>query len=211
MSEAKTMSIHRGLTELKLLDDRIRKATNAVCLTLAKRKADKEINGSTVDEIKSEMQASHDKVISLINYRNAIKSAIVQSNATTNIEVAGEKMTVAQAIERKESIQYEKSLLSEIRNQTNRQLTIYNRKKEEFPTSLETYLVNILGSREKASKEDVELHTKTFSERNEYELLDPLDYKKVIEELEKRIEDFDSEVDAVLSESNAITQITVEV
>lgn len=209
MSNEKTMSIHRGLTELKLLDSRIAKATNAVCLTLAKRKSEKDVKGKTIEEVVSEMQASHDKVVSLIAYRNAIKSAIVASNAITVVEVGGVKMTVAEAIDRKEAINYDKGLLQKLRQQTGRQEAVYNDEKLNFPAKLERYLVEILGSREKASKEDIELHTKTFTERNEYELVDPLNYTKVISDLETSIEDFESEVDAILSESNAITQITV--
>ncbi|MCY1454605.1 hypothetical protein D9M71_716820 [compost metagenome] len=39
--------------------------------------------------------------------------------------------------------------------------------------------------------------------RNEFEIIDPLNVKQQIEKLSNRIEEFESEVDAVLSESNA--------
>lgn len=45
--------------------------------------------------------------------------------------------------------------------------------------------------------------------RNEYELLDPLNVKNVIETMEDCINEFESEVDAVLSESNATTIIEI--
>lgn len=57
------------------------------------------------------MQASYDKVMGLISYRHKIKALVVQSNACTKVIVGKEEMTVAEAIERKQSIQYEKDLL----------------------------------------------------------------------------------------------------
>ena len=47
----------------------------------------------------------------LISRRNKIKSAIIMSNAKTVVEVAGKQMTVAEAIDKKSSIEYEKELL----------------------------------------------------------------------------------------------------
>lgn len=46
--------------------------------------------------------------------------------------------------------------------------------------------------------------------RNEFEIIDPLNVKQQIEKLSNRIEEFESEVDAVLSESNATTFIEVQ-
>ena len=78
---------------------------------------------------------------------------------------------------------------------------------DELPEKLETYLINILGNKEKQTPEEVALHTDTFMKRNEQELLDPLKVKKVIEAMEGSVNEFKSEVDAVLSESNAKTFI----
>lgn len=46
-------------------------------------------------------------------------------------------------------------------------------------------------------------------ERNEYILIDPLKINTRIEELEVKVSSFKAEVDAVLSESNALTKITI--
>lgn len=80
---------------------------------------------------------------------------------------------------------------------------------DSLPKRLEEYLTAILGSKENAKKEEVELHTKAFMERNEYILIDPLKINTRIEELDEKVSSFKAEVDAVLSESNALTKITV--
>lgn len=212
MAEMKKMTIHRALTELKNLKDRIHKATSEVDVIVPNRKSNEKIGGVEIEEYKKQMQASYDKVIGLINYRNRLKTAVVQSNAKTIVTVAGEEMSVAQAIERKDSIHYEEGLFHTIQNQYRLAVGKVASENDKLPEKLETYLVNILGSKEKqTNKEEVEMHTKTFMNRNEYELVEPFNTVQIIEKLESYINEFKNEVDAVLSESNATTFIEVEV
>ncbi|SOC27586.1 hypothetical protein SAMN05880501_1246 [Ureibacillus xyleni] len=212
MAEVKRMTIHRALTELKNLKDRIHKATSEVNVIVPNRKSNEKIGGVEVEEYKKQMQASYDKVIGLINYRNRLKTAVVQSNAKTIVTVAGEEMSVAQAIERKDSVHYEEGLFHTIQNQYRLAVAKVASENDKLPEKLETYLVNILGGKEKqTNKEEVEMHTKTFMNRNEYELVEPFNTVQIVEKLESYINEFKNEVDAVLSESNATTFIEVEV
>lgn len=210
MAQLKKLTIHRALTELKMLNHRIEAATNEVNAVLANRKSNAKINGVEIKEFEKLMQASYDKVVSLIEYRNRIKALVVESNATTKVTVGSEEMTVAEAIERKQSIQYEKKLLELMQHQYRMAINTVAKENDALPTKLETYLVNILGNKEKQSPEEVKLHTETFMKRNEYELIDPMNVKKMMESLNDRIVEFESEVDAVLSESNATTFIEVQ-
>ncbi|WP_342504421.1 hypothetical protein [Lysinibacillus sp. FSL L8-0126] len=210
MTEMKKLSIHRALTELKMLNLRIETATNEVSAVVANRKSNRKMNGVDIQEYEKQMQASYDKVVGLISYRNKIKALVVQSNASTKVIVGKEEMTVAEAIERKQSIQYEKNLLEIMQHQYRSTINTVAKENDALPAKLETYLINILGNKDKQSPDEVKLHTETFMKRNEYEIIDPLNVKKQIESLSIRIEEFESEVDAVLSESNATTFIEVE-
>ena len=210
MAELKKLTIHRALTELKMLNHRIEAATNEVSVVLPNRKSNEKINGIDVKEYEKQMQASYDKVTSLIQYRNRIKALVVESNAKTKVIIGSDEMTVAEAIERKQSIGYEKQLLERIQQQYRTAIKTVAKENDALPAKLETYLVNILGNKEKQSAEEVKLHTETFMKRNEYEFVDPMNAKKMIETLSSRIEEFESEVDAVLSESNATTFIEVQ-
>ena len=209
MTELKRMTIHRALTELKMLHRRIEEANRNVTAVVAHRKNDKKVNGIEVEEYVKNMQSSYDKVVGLIAYRNRLKALVVESNARTVVKVGIREMTVAEAIERKQSIEYEKTLLATLLQQYNSAVKRVAKNNDELPEKLETYLINILGNKEKQTPEEVALHTETFMKRNEYELLDPLKVKKVIEAMEESINEFESEVDAVLSESNATTFIEV--
>ncbi|MER2152974.1 MAG: hypothetical protein ABS917_02240 [Solibacillus sp.] len=208
--ETKRISLHRALSELKMLNERIQSATYRVVLTRANRKSNEKIEGMSIDEYKKEMQGSYDKVTSLIQYRNKLKALVVESNADTIVKIGATEMTVAEAIERKQSIAYEKELLNHMRRQYFEAIEEVTTANEALPEKLENYLINILGSKEKqSSSEEVRLHTDTFMKRNEYELIDPMQVKKIIDELAAKIEEFESEVDAVLSESNATTFIEI--
>lgn len=210
MTELKKITIHRALTELKTLDSRIAQATRDVVLVTPHRTQNDKINNVPVEHYQKQMQGSYDKAISLIAYRNRVKDAIVQSNAVTEVVVAGETMTVAKAIERKESIKYEESLYATLYRQFREANAVVNRADEEMPKKLETYLVNILGNREKASAEDIKLHTEAFTKMNKVELIDPMGAEKILQALNENIIAFKADVDATLSESNATTFIEIE-
>lgn len=209
MTTTQTMSIHRALSELKTLNDRIPKAIQEADFIATDRKSAKKITGLSIEDYEKTIQAGFDKAVSLIERRNRLKDAIVQSNAITEVVVAGESMTVAKAIERKSSIANEEKLLSTMVGKRRMAINKLSMENETLPSRLEDYLTAILGNKEHAKKEEVELHTKSFMERNEYVLIDPLNIDKRIEEWEERISSFKAEVDAVLSESNAITKITI--
>ena len=51
---------------------------------------------------------------------------------------------------------------------------------------------------------------KTYIENNTYDLVDPLDVTQIMETLDAEINEFNAEVDAALSVSNALTVIEFE-
>jgi len=107
------------------------------------------------------------------------------------------------------SIENEEKLLTSMIEARRIAINKLTKENESLPKRLEEYLTAILGSKENAKKEEVELHTKAFMERNEYILLDPLKISTRIEALDEKITNFKAEVDAVLSESNALTTVNV--
>jgi len=203
------MSIHRALSELKTLNERIAKAINEADHVATDRKSAQKIKGLSIEDYERTIQSGFDKVVSLIERRIHIKDAIVQSNEMTEVIVAGETMTVAKAIERKTSIENEEKLLTSMIEARRIAINKLTKENESLPKRLEEYLTAILGSKENAKKEEVELHTKAFMERNEYILIDPLKISTRIEALDEKITNFKAEVDAVLSESNALTTVNV--
>ena len=144
----------------------------------------------------------------LIENRKRIKDAIVKSNAATNVTIAGKIMTVAEAIERKASIEFERNFLRILQDQFSQQNNIVEQQNLQLPTKLETFLQSTLGEkRDVATVKDL---TKTFEDNNKYVLIDPNHIQDYIQALDKSINEFASQVDYTLSESNATTFFDVE-
>jgi hypothetical protein len=78
----------------------------------------------------------------------------------------------------------------------------------QLPEKLETFLQATLG--EKRNIEDVKAFTKTFEDNNRFSLIDPNHIQDFIAKFEKEIQEFETQVDYVLSESNAKTFFDVE-
>ena len=61
----------------------------------------------------------------------------------------------------------------------------------------------------KPNDEDVKNIVEPFVKRNEFHLVDPLKIEETIEQLQIEVDEFEVEVDAVLSEINALTEIEI--
>lgn len=206
------MTVHKALAELKLLDDRITKAiqTNVYCL--ANKHSNNKVFGVELDEYIKTMQGGYDKVISLIARRKAIKKAVVLSNATTKVTIAGIEYTVAEAIEMKNhGIELDKLLMLNIQKQYNSATKVINIENDkDLLERADQYVVAIYGQKEgKTNAADIEKVRNDFLTANQYELIDPLSVLDIMAELEESTNSFMAEVDSALSVSNALTEIQI--
>ena len=203
------MSIHRALAEIKTYNKRIASAVEQTFI-VANKKSNEKIEGMTIEEYKSKIQSNLDSAKALIENRKRIKTAIIMSNAKTIVNIAGKDYTIAEAIERKNMIATERYFINNMKNQYTRENRVVESENNELPSKLEAYLKAILGEKDKRTVDDIELHTKSFYSRNEYELIDPMNIKDFIDTYEKSIDEFETNVDYILSESNATTFIEVD-
>lgn len=208
--ETRTMTIHAALGEIKKLKQRIEKGTrDAVFIGNMKKSADT-VNGyaHNKDEFKSIVTANYQSLNDLIKELNAIKSAITLSNATTRLNVGSENMTVAEAINRKEYIEFEKALLRRMKSQYDNVISITTRRNEDVEDNLNDQVSALVGKDPKA-KDNLAGFMEQYRNSNCWENVDPLDLKEKIDTLEQKIFDFETNVDVALSVSNAITTITI--
>ena len=204
------MTIHRALSELKLMDSRIGNQTRSLepCGLYQKGKL---INNHIKEEdFAVNAQSLFQSVTDLITRKNRIKTAIVESNSKTLVIVAGKEMTVADAINFKNIIVYKTTLLELLKNKYKFYLAEMNRNNETVENNVQRIPEATFGKENvKVGKEDLDAVRKPYMEANEFHLFDPLKVQEKIDTLTKEIEDFKVEVDAVLSESNAITFIEI--
>ena len=212
MATVEKLTIHKALSELKVLDDRIMNTINSSVFCIANKHSNEKIKGVPVAEYEKVMQGNYDKSTDLINRRNAIKRAVVLSNATTKVVINDVEYTVAEAIEMKNhGVDFDHILLQQLKAQYNKaQAEILKQNGDDLEKRAEQYVIGIYGSKEgKTNTDDFDKTKKAFLEANQFELIDPIKILEKIEALEDKIAKFTSEVDAVLSTSNALTEIEI--
>jgi uncharacterized protein YceH (UPF0502 family) len=85
----------------------------------------------------------------------------------------------------------------------------FDRMKGQVESRLERLLQSELGKDVKTNPETITALTTSFRENNKVDLVDPLDLAARISSLEEELDAFETNVDWVLSESNATTFIEV--
>lgn len=203
------MTVHKALTELKTLDDRIETAITGSVFIKANRHNNTKIFGKTVDEFKVDTKSDYQSVMALINRRNALKRAVVLSNAVTKVGIGGVEYTVAEAIEMNnhgmDNLINFRDFLKDQYSTVKRFVETENG--DKLVKACENYATVMFGSKDKVNNPDVEAAQKMYMEANSFDIVTGFDIEKVIEELTNKIDMFKSEVDSALSVSNALTVI----
>ena len=208
-----TMTIHKGLAELKILDGRIKKEIQNGQYCAANKHSNDKINGIPIDDFKKSVRGAYDKVTDLINRRKAIKKAIVLSNAKTTVKIADVEYTVAEAIAMKNhGIEFESMLINAIEKQYHQAQAEVNRQNgNNLEERADQYVTAMYGQKEgKTNAADIDKVRKDFLEANSYEIVDPINVQDKVEALRQKIDAFMADVDSALSVSNALTKITIE-
>lgn len=206
------ITITEALNELKLYDAKIYKAISNCNLVNAGKKSSDMLGHmkktTFIDKAKADFQSVND----LIKNRDAMKKAVVLSNATTEVTINNETMTVAAAIEKKSSIEYLKDLLNSMKSQYAVATEVVEKNNTKMEAQIDKMLESFVGkdSDKKLNKEDFANISEPYKAANEFELVDPLDIANKITELESYIMGFESNVDTCLSISNSITYVVVE-
>ena len=226
----KEMNMHRLLSELKMLDKRIsgfilpnnRTGYNDRLLELigAARESDKMIGTQTRKEYTSMLAGNWQMIRALIRNKKALEAAKVKSNAETVVRIAGKEYTVADAIRRKDDIEYDKLLLALFESQHRQIVSMVADKNEEALRQADRHveaLFNVQDSAKPAGKtnpavsgQEAEQQRENYLKNHRWAIIDPNGSDEAIRALRDEIEVFEAEVDAVLSESNAVTMVKVE-
>jgi hypothetical protein len=200
-----TMSLTEALAQLKRLDLRIRKATQDGCF----------INFQVGQQEASEFPdcdavSALQKIEDLIKRREAIQKGKLNANSEVLVKIAGEEMTIAVALEKKQTIIIYKNLLAELREQQRKITSDVQYINDRVQERLDRQLSEAYGNSGKVREEDYEAISGPFLKNNKAVLIDPIGIQAKIDELDTYIDDFESEVDIRLSEINARTLINIE-
>lgn len=207
------MTVHKALCELKMLDKRINESIMTAEFCRANKHSNTKIDGGTIAEYEVAAVSKYQSTMDMIIRRDAIKRAVVASNAVTEVTIGGNRYTVADAVElRRHGLSYRRTLLQAMTLQLKRVRSTIEQKNGEELTRAADKMVEVYYGRQtdvKAITEEMKATREKFIEDNTYELLDPIRVENRIRELDKEITAFETEVDSALSVSNAVTEITV--
>jgi len=201
-----TQSITRSLVELKTLDEKITKLTSEGLFMSFKTKSKN--SGITEDEFSRTANESFARLEGMIRRRDLIKTLILESNLVARVTVAGREMSVAQAIEFKNTIEYKSRLLEVLKRQRKTVLAEQEAHKVRLQTKIDDNIKIICG-KEKPDASVIATVTDGITKSDPIEVFDPLNLEVLIRTMEEDVLNYRDNVDFALSESNATTQITI--
>jgi len=204
------MTIHRGLAELKLIDSKIEKAINTIVPTGIMQEGKLVNNIYQKEDFEKSAKAKFQSIQDLLDRKTKIKAAIIRANVTTEVTISSRQMTIADAINYKALVKSKKRLIQELEKkyrQSKLQVEEKNAKIEENAIRLAEAALQ--KDNVKINEGDAIAITEPYLKRNNYHLVDPLKVEEMTGKMQDEVDDFETEVDAVLSEINAITTIEI--
>ena len=207
-----TLTVHQALCELKVADNKINKLIRNGLFCETRKESVQKINGVEIPEFEEQIKKTYQKVSDLIKRVDALKRAISLSNAKTIIKVAGKEMTVAEAIYAfKHGNENKLVLIEEMRRQyTNCTTKIARENGAEMERKRDAYINQLFSNRSDAKLSDIRNAEDDFTRKNTLTLVDPIHLQEKINSLQDEVDEFKSQLDAVLQMSNATTVIDIE-
>ncbi len=204
------ITITEALVKLKTLESRINKGLADLTVVTAKKASSGNItNFMTEAEFVAKAQSSYQSVVDLMTLRSNIKAQIAEANAKTIVTICGIDYTVTRAIEKKNSIHFEESLIDTLQDRLSialSQASVYDKQAEQRANN---YVEITLGGDKKNKVDEAQELYDTFFNKDRGVLVDPLKVIDLITEREKSVSDFLEEVDTKLVISNSTTFIEI--
>lgn len=206
-------SITRALAERKVLIKRHEKAVKELELIAVQRGNRLVGDHSHIkpEDIIDRVKSSYQSILDLERRIDEIKFQIDKSNLVTVIKIGTKEMTVQEALVLKNSIELRKNRLRKMKELYRKAKLSYDESFEANRRIIEKTVADTI-SASKDGKTDIELEKNTANQINnlyEVKFVDPLSLETIIKQLETEVEEFESNVDYALSESNSQTFIEV--
>ena len=201
------ISVTQALSEIKLLRCRIYTSLDDASFMMLKKKRSDLVDA---DKFATQARASYQSYNDLLARYQKLKAAIVSSNATTTVKIAGKTYTVADAVEQKRSIKFQEQLLEHMMTEYKSVQDEYKAHQHSEQQRVERLLTVELGKDSKTNIDIIKALTDTLLAENKADILDPLKLADRIAELKREIEDFRTTVDWILAESNGRTMMRID-
>lgn len=201
------LSVAAGLNQLKIMNERIKRASDAQFVGMRQNGRLSSSNLS-VQKFSDQAKANLASAQALIQNWAELKTKIIESNARTAVTIGKNTMSVASAVELKSSIEHHEALLRQLSTQFTQYSTGVERSNAQVRLRAEDIASKTLVGVDKANEQYVGL-VETIYRQNEAELIDPTGAENQIKGLTEFIEEFKANVDLALTASNVVTMIEV--
>ena len=213
------MTVYTALNKRKIYLDRLNKIkAGGVEYLSAVQASAKDVNGVSREEYENLVKSNFDKAVAVIRNFYELNAAITKSNAITEVEIAGDKYTVAEAIVRYDRLNQEIEFLNGIaKNVANAQALITRKNTEMLNEDKVSKHVNSVLQSMNFTEEQGDLQMQMmdkvrteYIERNTYIMVDPYKHAQTIQERCDSIKEFLSEFNEALNICNMQTIIKVK-
>jgi hypothetical protein len=211
------MTLYEALMRKKTLENRVSNLSRVGSMVGILKGTDPNVQGAettrdgTVEEAKSAYQSARDQSVTLFQNFVALRAAINEANAKTEISIGDRKYTIANAIARYKSIDGEigmyNAILRNIQSVKN-EVAQYNAKYMS-PEAIDKHISAVL-SDAKRDADLVDKLTKNYIADNTRVVYDPLNMEKTCQEEIERLTEFKEQMHFKLNEVNCQTKIQVE-
>ena len=202
---------------VKKICDKIRKAS----FTETKKHNEEKVmeRRVTQKEFEKEARSSYQQIIDLIHWYDKVDQAILRSNAETIIETSYGAMSIANALALRSRLNcsnaydsdsnFEGNLMMKLQEELNEKIRVMEQKNKGLQNTAETMRLSILGKDTKPKDETPLKVVGVYVQENTTELIDPLNVRKKINELNERRETILNELDTKIKVSNATTFVEI--
>ena len=205
-------SITRALAERKVLIKRHEKLVKELELIAVRRGSRLVGSFSHIkpEDFQSRVKESWQSILSIEKRIDLIKYEIDKSNLTSKITIGSKEMTIQEALVLKNSIALKKSRLLKMKQRFMSERNSFDKALEENKARVEKTVSDTTSS--STTKVDPEFEKNVVKQLDALygvEFEDPIGLEVAIKQLESEIEEFESNVDYALSESNSQTFIEI--
>ena len=202
---------------VKKICDKIRKAS----FTETKKHNEEKVmeRRVTQKEFEKEARSSYQQIIDLIHWYDKVDQAILRSNAETMIETSYGTMSIANALALRSRLNcsnaydsdsnFGGNLMMKLEEELNEKIRVMEQKNKGLQNTAETMRLSILGKDTKTKDETPLKVVDVYVQENTTELIDPLNVRKKINELNERRETILNELDTKIKVSNATTFVEI--
>lgn len=209
------MTVTRAIATQKSLTARIAEGNKLLVLVVPTRgegdylEVEGGYRGSAAD-CEAEIKAGWQRMQDFVKVRDSIRAELVKSNARTTIKIGGKEMTIVEALDFRNSLPERKALLARMKTNATNSRTHYDQAFNRHEAILGQTRNEALNTNKKVDEDFEKNFIAPINLKGKPGLLDPFNISKLIADLEKEIVDFELNINYALSESNAVTKITIE-